>query len=292
MTQGPNIRKILHQTGLAPHKTLGQNFLTSAVTADRIAELAGITTDDTIIELGVGLGSLTLPLARRAKQVLGIELDAGIVRYHEEEQDLPENVILIHQDLLTADYKALAAQCGGRLKIAANLPYSVSSPLLFLLLDHRAYVDWAILMVQKEVADRLIAAPNSKQYGILSVLFGACGEIKKIMQVGPGNFHPQPKVDSTVIRITFGGNARQSLSDSRFRRLKKIVKAAFGQRRKTLLNSLAASGIFPEGKPEIEMLLEKCGISGGKRAENLTVVDFLALAGEDTESDLAATEYK
>src|SRR3990167_1622380 len=168
------IKKILTEHQLAPSKKLGQNFLVHRQTAERIVELSGVTPDDSVVELGVGLGSLTLPLAERVRQVIGLELDAGIVAYHRERQDLPANVTLIHQDLLKADFGGLATQSGGPLKILANLPYYISNLLLFKLIENRAALGWAVLMLQKEVGQRLTAPVGSKEYGVLSVLLADC----------------------------------------------------------------------------------------------------------------------
>ena len=149
MTSDLSIKKILSKYQLAPSKKLGQNFLVHRQTAQRIVELAGVTPEDAVVELGVGLGSLTLPLAERVRQVIGLELDAGIIAYHHAQQDLPANVTLIHQDLLKADFAGLAAQTEGPLKILANLPYSISNLLLFKLVESHESLDRAVLMLQK-----------------------------------------------------------------------------------------------------------------------------------------------
>lgn len=273
------IKTILKRNRLAPQKSLGQNFLTNNQVALRIVEEAGITKTDTIIELGVGLASLTLPLAARAARVIGLEIDAGLISWHTEQRLLPANVELRHQDLLEADFRKLAEETGGPLKIVANLPYSVSSPLLFKLLDNADILDWAVLMVQKEVADRLTSSRNTKEYGILTVLFAPLATITRLFLVGPGNFHPKPKVDSVVIRISFSQSGQKFLLLPQWPIFKKLVKSAFQQRRKTLLNALAASPLFSDGKSQVRTLLNEAGIEERKRAENLLASDYLALAG-------------
>lgn len=203
MNDERNIKHILHDQKLAPLKSLGQNFLVNPQIAARIVELSGIGPDDTVVEFGVGFGSLTIPLAARAARVIGLEIDAGIIKWHQDNAILPDHVTLIHQDLLKADLGDFFKQSGRRLRILANLPYSVSNPLLFRLIEHRQYLEFTVLMLQKEVAARLTAAVGTKSYGVLSVLLGSCATIEKLLELGPGQFHPRPKVDSTVVRITF-----------------------------------------------------------------------------------------
>ncbi|MBU2538058.1 MAG: ribosomal RNA small subunit methyltransferase A [Proteobacteria bacterium] len=279
MTSDLPIRKILTQHQLAPSKKLGQNFLVHRQTSERIVALSGVTPDDSVIELGVGLGSLTLPLAERVKQVIGLELDAGIIAYHLEHQDLPTNVTLIHQDLLKADFGSLAAQTNGPLKILGNLPYSISNLLLFKLVENHESLNWAVLMLQKEVGQRLTAPVGTKEYGVLSVLLADCATVETIMQVGPGQFHPRPKVDSVVVRITFRPvPERVALLPPHDRKLlRRIVNAAFGQRRKTLRNSLSAGMINGLSRERISTLLSESGINPTTRAERLTIEDFVRL---------------
>ncbi len=276
-----HIKKILKDRHLAPQKKLGQNFLTNRNIAQRIADLSGVGPDDTAIELGVGLGSLTIPLAATAHKVIGIELDAGIVKMHEEKKDLPANVHVIHQDLLKTDYRALADECGGPLKIVANLPYSITSPLIFKLIDERAAIATACLMLQKEVAQRLVASIGCKEYGILSVMIASCAQVESILEVAPGNFHPRPKVDSTVVKFTFNPIPERvkNLPDYNHKLMNRIVRAAFGQRRKTLLNSLHAARINDlQDKAALADILIAANIDPKIRAERLSLEDFVRLS--------------
>jgi len=279
MTSDLPIKKILAERNLAPSKKLGQNFLIHRQTAERIVSLSGITGADTAIELGVGLGSLTLPLAEQVRQVIGIELDAGIIAYHQEQKDLPANVTLVHQDLLKADFAALAKETGGPLKILANLPYSISNPLLFKLVENREHLAWAVLMLQKEVGQRLTAKVGTKEYGVLSVLLAGCASVKTIMHVGPGQFHPRPKVDSVVVRICFQPVPEHAakLPPHDATLLRRIVNAAFQQRRKTLRNALSAGTLLGISKEDISSLLSGAGINPETRAERLSIDDFVRL---------------
>ena len=280
MPDSHTIKEILKERNLAPSKKLGQNFLIHKQTPALIVQRAGVGSEETVVELGVGLGSLTIPLANRVKQVIGIELDAGIIKWQRESGNLPANVELIHQDLLKADFVELAARCGGRLKIMANLPYSISNPLLFKLIDNQPVMGWAVLMLQKEVAERLTAQVGTKEYGILSVLLGACASVETLLTVGPEQFHPRPKVDSQVVKIVFDPAPSRVLAlpphDAAL--LRQLVKGAFQQRRKTLLNSLSAVALPNWDRAMVAEILVRADIDPKTRAERLRIEDFVRLA--------------
>jgi 16S rRNA (adenine1518-N6/adenine1519-N6)-dimethyltransferase len=281
MKSHPDHKELLEHHQLAPSRQRGQNFLVNRHTAEAIVALAGVSGDESVVELGVGFGALTIPLAAKAGRVIGLEIDAGIVKYHRDTGDLPENVTLLHQDLLQADFARLAVECGGRLKILANLPYSLSNPLLFKLVENREVMESAVLMLQKEVALRLLARPATKEYGVLTVLLNGCAAVKKLMAVGPGQFHPRPKVDSVVVQISFYPVPKRvaQLPHHDYNLLKKLVKAAFQQRRKTLLNSLSASGLPGTGKARLPEIFAQASIDPMVRPERLTVEDFVRLVG-------------
>ena len=267
----------LKRQGLAPHKRLGQNFLVSERVPRHIVDLAGLQADDTVIEVGVGLGALTRPLAAVVARVIGLEADAGIVRLHEQQQDLPANVTLIHADVLKVDLAGLV-EPDRRLKIVANLPYSISSPFLFRLIDLAERMDSAVVMLQKEVAQRLMARPGTREYGVPTVLFAACAEVRPLLAVAPAEFHPRPKVDSLVVRIAFQPQPARVTGLGSFDRalFTRIVHAVFGQRRKTLLNGLA--GMVPGGdKTRLAEMVRAAGIDPSTRAETLGLEDFVGL---------------
>ncbi|CAK8716413.1 MAG: dimethyladenosine transferase [Candidatus Electronema aureum] len=270
-------KTVLRQQGLAASKKLGQNFLVHKHTAEHIADLADLSKEDTVIEVGVGLGALTGPLAERAGQVIGLEMDSGIIRLHEKKQDLPNNVRLLHQDVLTADFSALAEEYG-QLKIVANLPYSISSPFLFKLIEHSELIDSAVVMLQKEVAARLLAQPGTKDYGAPTVLLAACATVELLLEIGPEEFHPQPKVDSLLVRLVFHPVPERVRKLDPFdqQMLKRIVSAAFGQRRKTLFNGLAAAALA--SKEELAACIAAAGLAPAVRAERLSLEDFVHLA--------------
>lgn len=272
-------KSLLARYGLAPSKTRGQNFLVNSSTAERIVLSARFDPDDCIIEVGVGLGALTLPLAQHVSKVIGIEVDSGIIRYHEKEKTLPANVSLLHADVLQTDLGHLAEKLGTRLNIIANLPYSISNPFIFKLIDNRMHVEQVVVMLQKEVCDRLGAAPGTKDYGIPTVLLGSCATVEKLMIVKPAEFHPRPKIDSQVMRIVFDENSPETCG---FNSLQKIVRASFHNRRKTLLNNLVSSSWIRENpaenkqdrKESVKETIRGAGLLPQMRAEVISIAQF------------------
>ena len=274
---------LLRQHLLKPRKSLGQNFLRYPHIADEIVRLAGIAPNDTVIEVGVGLGALTMALARTARRVIGLEIDQGLVALHEEEDDLPANVELRHQDILRADLTALAAEVGKPLHVVTNLPYSISHPFLFLMLDNRQHIRQVTVMVQEEVAARLMAKPKTKEYGIVTVLFALCARIESLLAVPPEMFYPQPAVQSQLIQITFTPEIAPA---AELAMVRKIVKYTFGNRRKTLGNTLGAAGFWQQfpampqenGKSLAKELLQRARIGDKARPEELTAEEFVRLS--------------
>ena len=271
-------RILLKRKGLAPNKKLGQNFLVHEHTSRRIVELAELTPEDQVIEVGVGLGALTTPLAAATAKVIGLELDSGIIRLHQEQQDLPANVELRHADVLKVNFADLVTP-GQRLKIVANLPYSISTPFLFRLIDHADLMDFAVVMLQKEVAQRLLAQPGTKEYGAPTVMLACCADVRLLLKVHPSDFHPRPKIDSVVVRIGFHPKPERVQSLPPFDRkfFSRVVHAAFGQRRKTLLNALDNATLVAD-KKELAQRIEAAGILPSVRAETLTLENFVQLS--------------
>jgi len=205
---------------------------------------------------------------------------------------LPVNVELIHNDILKTDLDKLYQRCGGKIKLVANLPYSISTPFLFRLVENHHLMHKAVVMLQKEVAERVTASPSTKAYGVPSVLIGSCASSKMVLNVKPSEFHPRPKVDSTVVELLFDPVPQRVKDLGEFDRklLRKIVNASFGQRRKTLLNSLGSSGLVEE-KPILSGLIEQCGLSPGVRAEKLSLENFVALTNV-IESHMEAVNFQ
>jgi 16S rRNA (adenine1518-N6/adenine1519-N6)-dimethyltransferase len=279
----PHTKNTLARFGLAPSKKRGQNFLVSPATAQAIVSAAAFDATDRIVEVGVGLGALTLPLAGNVKEVIGIEIDRGLVRYHQENNTLPGNVILVHEDILKTDFTTLQDGQGSRLKIITNLPYSISNPFIFRLIDHHELIDSVVMLLQKEVVDRLLAQPGSRAYGIPTVLLGSCATVDKLMRIDASQFHPKPKVDSQLIRIVFN---RHRLFDPTAAQLSATVRSAFAARRKTLLNNLLASTALlshtsmdkTRRKELISSAIRAAGLTPETRAEMISIDTFQELS--------------
>lgn len=288
---GGQTRATLKSNKLAPKKKFGQNFLVNKHTAEAIVHAGNVKNDQTIIEVGVGLGALTIPLAKQAKKVIGFEIDRGIIRFHEEELDLPANVTLVHQDILKADFNEISQQVGGPLKILANLPYSISNPFIFKLIESFSVIDSATIMLQKEVGDRLMAEPNCKDYGIPTVMLGCCATVTKLMTLKPGEFHPRPKIDSVVLNIKFSDtllNPENQEQPYNFKLVNTLVRTSFNQRRKTIQNTLSSAELFSSGTGIDKVRNKELTTEGilaaqlktQARPENLSIADFIRLSGE------------
>ncbi len=284
MTTCRQTKEHLAKHKLAPKKKFGQNFLVNGQTAERIVNLGQFSPDDIVIEIGVGLGALTRPLASKVHRVIGIEIDRGIIRFHQKEQDLPHNVQLVHKDVLKTDFAELYQLSQERkIKLIANLPYSISNPFIFKLIENKHLLDCATIMLQKEVAERLTAPSDTKEYGIPTILLNACATPTKLLTLKPGEFHPRPKIDSQVIRIDF--NLPQlNIAPSQEKFFTSMVRKAFAGRRKTLVNNFCSGNWFdpkltkPEKKKIIIELLQKTGVSVNTRAETLGLDDFKRLS--------------
>lgn len=252
-----------------PNKNLGQNFIKDLRVIDRIAGSAELTSDDEVLEIGPGLGALTATLAEKAKRVVAVEKDNKLYEGLCEMFEAYPNVELIEQDALKTDYGRLYK--GQKLKVIANLPYSVSSPLLFNLLEARQYFSSMVLMLQQEVGERISAAPGSKTYGSISVLLQAYYEISREFRVSPESFWPKPKVDSVVLKLVPLIMPRVNIKNQKL--FEKVVRAAFSSRRKMLGNSLQ-SGF---SKEVVIQALSMSGIDSKRRAETLSVEEFAKL---------------
>jgi 16S rRNA (adenine1518-N6/adenine1519-N6)-dimethyltransferase len=276
------VRALLARHGLVARRDLGQNFLVDEHQAARLVELAGVGPDDAVLEIGTGLGILTRALAARARRVVSIEVDAGVVRALRAEALLPEGVELVHGDALSLDLDQRLRALGAPVRVVANLPYALSAPLLRMLLDLREQlVDWSV-MLQRDVASRMLARPGSKDYGSLAVLHALTVDLSMATRLSPRCFFPVPKVDSAFVRAV--PRAVASLRPGELAAVERVVRAAFGQRRKTLANALLGAGVHPAGEEAPAALLERLGHDPRVRAEQLTPEALLelsrALAGD------------
>lgn len=266
--------QLLQAHGLRASKARGQNFLTQPATAAAIARSAGIGPEDWVVEIGGGLGALTLALAPLARRVLALEVDRGLFPLLSElvAQAGAANVEVRLQDALTCDWAAQAAAAGRPLVVVGNLPYSISSPLIFALVENRRHWRAATLMLQREVAARLGARPGGKDYGRLAVLVQTWCAVRPGLTLGPEQFFPRPAVDSRVVHLAPLATPLTPWAGADEARYAAVVKAAFSQRRKTLINSLCAG--LGVDKEAVGAALERAGIAPGRRAETLTIPEL------------------
>ncbi len=269
----PSPRALLERHGLRAKKSWGQNFLGDEGILDGIARLAASRPGDLVVELGAGLGHLTVRLLARGARVVAVERDrdmAAVLR-----AELGGRIALLEADAARLDYARLAAEHGaqdGRVAVVGNLPYHLTSPILFSLLDQADRVERAVLLVQREVAERLAAEPATRDFGILSVLLQREADVSVERIVPPGAFVPPPKVDSAVVCALFRPPADRIVDAARFRRL---VKAGFGKRRKTLRNALEAAHVTDPAALGRAMLA--AGVDPSRRGETLSVAEWAAL---------------
>lgn len=269
-------RTLLKAWNLLARKELGQNFITEASLAARIVELARIGRDEVVLEIGAGLGAMTVAAARQACRTIAVEKDAQLVPLLRAELLVNglEQVQVLEQDILTLDLERVAGGEGRPLTVIGNLPYNISSQVLVKLIRSRRAVSRAVLMFQKEVADRLCAGPGSKTYGRLSVMLQYCADLTVLRSVGPEMFFPKPKVGSVVLAINFKTAIDPQAGDEAL--LGQVVQAAFGQRRKTLRNALSG-GLLPLDSDAATQILDTARIDPRRRAETLDVAEFVAL---------------
>ena len=273
------VRAFLERHGLLANRNLGQNFLCDDTVAARLVALAGVGSDDVVVEIGTGLGILTRALAARASRVVTFEVDSGLVRALRQEARFPETVELRHEDALKADLLGLVKSAERPVRLVANLPYSVSGPMLRRILDLRGDLeDWSV-MLQREVALRLLAVPGSRDYGSLTVLHALTVSVTKQMELSGGCFFPAPKVRSMFLRIRPLNEPRLEDAGDELAWLERVVRAAFSQRRKTLVNALRGGAPELVADPEaIASWLEQGGLDRRARAESLAPDQLLALA--------------
>ena len=277
------LRELLDTHGLRLSRELGQNFLIDADLAEDLARRAGASEGDLVFEVGTGLGVLTRALAARAGRVRSVEIDSGLVRVLRAESLLPENVELVHGDALEIDWQAWIDEADRPVRLIANLPYSVATPLLRRLLDLRhGLEDWSV-MLQSEVADRLVAETGSRAYGSFTVLHRLVADVDRVATVSAAHFFPRPKVESSFVRIW--PRAKSPLREGELARVERLVRAAFSQRRKRIANGLAriAEKSWPAldkavRRERMEMVLAAAGIDPGLRPERVEPEAWLALA--------------
>ncbi|MBP5529780.1 MAG: 16S rRNA (adenine(1518)-N(6)/adenine(1519)-N(6))-dimethyltransferase RsmA [Lachnospiraceae bacterium] len=269
--------EVLNKFGLTAQKRYGQNFLIDANILEKIVASAGITKEDTVLEIGPGIGTLTQYLAEAAKKVICVEIDKNMIPVLEYTLADFDNVTVINQDILKADIVNILKENGAEsAKVVANLPYYITTPIIMELLEKDLPIESITVMIQKEVAERMQTGPGSKDYGALSlaVAFYSNAEVK--MTVSPNCFIPRPNVDSAVIRLDKLKEPAVKVNNRS--EMFRIIKGAFEQRRKTLTNALSHSSAYKTDKKNIENALLEMGKNINIRGEELTLEEFARLS--------------
>ena len=269
-----SIKRELAEYGLTPRKRWGQHFLVDRNILNKVVHAAELEKGDVILEIGPGMGEMTLALARQVNKVIAVEIDRELVKILKEKTaDFP-NIIVIEGDILKISFEELYRQGHQQLKVVANLPYQISTPLLFGFIESRDLFSTLTLMLQREVAERMIASPGGKDYGPLSIFTQSVSDLSIQFYIKPSAFFPPPKVESAVIHMVW--KERPLVRGEEEGWFKKVVKGCFGYRRKRLINALRhADLLLPE---DLEKRIEKIGIDSQRRPETLTIQEFARLA--------------
>lgn len=276
-------KEIINKYSFAFQKKFGQNFLIDSNVLESIIRGAEITKDDFVLEIGPGIGTMTQYLCEAARQVVAVEIDKMLIPILEDTLSEYDNVEVINQDVLKVDIKSLADEKnnGKPIKVVANLPYYITTPIIMGLFESGVPIDSITIMVQKEVADRMQTGPGSKDYGALSLAVQYYATAKVILNVSATCFMPRPNVDSAVIKLTRHKEPTVNVADEKL--MFKIIRASFNQRRKTLVNGLKNSPELSFPKEQIVKAIEKIGKPETIRGEALTLEEFAELANAFTE---------
>lgn len=272
--------EILQKYDFVFQKRFGQNFLIDPRVLDKIIASAQITKDDFVLEIGPGIGTMTQYLASAAREVTAVEIDHSLIPILQDTLKEYENVTIIHDDILKVDLKKLSKEKnqGKPMKVVANLPYYITTPIIMGLFENHIPVESITIMVQKEVADRMQVGPGTKDYGALSLAVQYYAKPEIVANVPPNCFMPRPKVGSAVIKLTCHEIPPVEVKDEAL--MFRLIRASFNQRRKTLLNGLKNSGDLHYTKEQIEKVITLCGFSPSIRGEALTLEQFAYLSNE------------
>ena len=270
--------EVLQKYEFVFQKKYGQNFLIDTHVLDKIINAAEITKEDFVLEIGPGIGTMTQYLASSAREVFAVEIDRALIPILEDTLSEYENVTILNEDILKVDIRKLAEEHnqGRPIKVVANLPYYITTPIIMGLFEEEVPVESITVMVQKEVADRMQTGPGSKDYGALSLAVQYYASPYIVANVPPNCFMPRPKVGSAVIRLSRHEKPPVDVKDPRL--MFRIIRASFNQRRKTLVNGLKNAQDLDFTKEEIERAVSVCGFPAGIRGETLTLRDFADLA--------------
>ncbi len=269
----------MSDAGIAFRKEFGQNFLINRTIPEDIADGCADDSERLILEIGPGIGCLTSELAMRYKKVVAVEIDSGLIPILNKTMSEFDNVTIINNDIMKVDIAALVDEyCDGMpVSVCANLPYYITTPILMRLLESGVKFSTITIMIQNEVAARLVAKAGSADYGAITAVLGYYGEAKKLFRVSAGSFIPAPKVDSAVVRIDLHNEPKFDILDEKL--FRNLIKAAFEMRRKTLQNAISAK--LPKySKEQIVAAIVAIGHDEKVRGERLSTADFAALANE------------
>lgn len=279
-----NTNEILNRFDIRLTKSLGQNFLTDANIIRKITEAGELSPEDLVVEVGPGIGSLTVSLAQQAGKVVAVEIDKNLIPALRETTGQFPNVSIIHEDILKVDIHSILQGWNGRVKIISNLPYYVTTPVVMMFLENNFPIERMVLMIQKEVALRMAAKPGTKDYGALSVGVQVAGTPKVLFQVSKNCFIPKPDIDSAVLRIILTGELLQKIKNRTV--FFNCVRAAFSQRRKTLLNAMSGAPNWRLDKEAVKRLIDKMGLKEKIRGEELSVEQFITLSNLVAQGDI------
>ena len=270
--------EVLQKYNFAFQKRFGQNFLIDTHVLEKIIAASQITKEDFVLEIGPGIGTMTQYLAEYAREVAAVEIDNTLIPILKDTLKDWDNVTVINDDILKVDIRKLALEKNGGkpIKVVANLPYYITTPIIMGLFENQVPIDSITIMVQKEVADRMQVGPGTKDYGALSLAVQYYAKPEIVANVPPNCFMPRPKVGSAVIRLERYEKPPVEVSNEKL--MFRIIRASFNQRRKTLVNGLKNSQELSYSREEIEEVLNECGIPLNIRGEALTLAEFASLA--------------
>ncbi len=275
---GARTREVLAKYGMSAKKKFGQNFLIDSGVLDGIVSAAGVTKDDCVLEIGPGIGSLTQYLAEAAGQVVAVEIDKSLIPVLADTLSEYNNVTVINNDVLKVDIAEIVEKynSGRPIKVVANLPYYITTPIIMKLFESGAPIESITVMVQKEVADRMVVGPGNKDYGSLSLAVGFYAQADHVMDVPPSSFIPQPGVGSAVVRLTRYSEPAVKVNDEKY--LFEIIRTAFNQRRKTLSNALSNNPALKDTRQQVQDTLVNMGLNEMARGETLSLEQFALLS--------------
>lgn len=273
-------KELLNRYGLYAKKGFGQNFLVDSAVLEKIVEAGDVSKEDTVIEIGPGLGNLTEYLLEKAGKVIAFEIDTDMVEILKERFGHQENFELVNKDIMEVDLKEYVKNS---VKVIANLPYYITTPILFKLLEYKESITDIVIMVQREVAERILATPKGKEYGVLTVNTGYVSDAELVTIVPNTSFIPAPNVTSAVVKLKINLDKSKELKDEEM--FKKLVKAAFSARRKKVINSVMNANVFNVTKEKLTEYIVSLGFSENARAEEISIEKYIELANILKESN-------